>query len=90
MERDHTCPAKTENKPKRLAEVIIGETQRIKFTDNELNRVLGGGIVPGSLVLLGGQPGIGKSTLLLQICLRIVGPLGREYGQVFWVDKQGS
>ena len=64
-------PSKTENKPKRLAEVVIGETQRIKFIDNELNRVLGGGIVPGSLVLLGGQPGIGKSTLLLQICLSI-------------------
>ena len=64
-------PSKTENKPKRLAEVVIGETQRIRFTDNELNRVLGGGIVPGSLVLLGGQPGIGKSTLLLQICLSI-------------------
>ena len=44
-------PSKTENKPKRLAEVVIGETQRIRFTDNELNRVLGGGIVPGSLIL---------------------------------------
>lgn len=64
-------PKSMENKPKRLDEVIIGETQRLRFSDNELNRVLGGGIVPGSLVLLGGQPGIGKSTLLLQICLRI-------------------
>jgi len=64
-------PKANDNKPKRLDEVVIGETQRLRFTDNELNRVLGGGIVPGSLVLLGGQPGIGKSTLLLQICLRI-------------------
>jgi DNA repair protein RadA/Sms len=39
-------------------------------TDSELNRVLGGGIVPGSLILLGGEPGIGKSTLLLQISLK--------------------
>lgn len=44
---------------------------RIITPDNELNRVLGGGIVPGSLVLLGGEPGIGKSTLLLQLALRI-------------------
>jgi DNA repair protein RadA/Sms len=40
-------------------------------TDSELNRVLGGGIVPGSLILLGGEPGIGKSTLLLQISLKL-------------------
>ncbi len=40
-------------------------------TDGELNRVLGGGIVPGSLILLGGEPGIGKSTLLLQISLKL-------------------
>ena len=40
-------------------------------SDKELDRVLGGGIVPGSLVLLGGEPGIGKSTLLLQVALRL-------------------
>ena len=40
-------------------------------TDQELNRVLGGGLVPGSLTLLGGEPGIGKSTLLLQISLKL-------------------
>ena len=40
-------------------------------TDEELNRVLGGGLVPGSLTLLGGEPGIGKSTLLLQISLKL-------------------
>ena len=44
---------------------------RIETSDNELNRVLGGGIVAGSLILLGGEPGIGKSTLLLQVVLRI-------------------
>ena len=40
---------------------------RIRFESNELNRVLGGGVVPGSIILLAGEPGIGKSTLLLQI-----------------------
>ena len=39
--------------------------------DNELNRVLGGGLVPGSLVLIGGEPGIGKSTLVMQTVLRM-------------------
>jgi DNA repair protein RadA/Sms len=42
---------------------------RIQTTDNELNRVLGGGIVPGSVILLGGEPGIGKSTVMLQLAL---------------------
>jgi predicted ATP-dependent serine protease len=47
-----------------------GRTQRLVTPDQELNRVLGGGIVAGSLVLIGGQPGIGKSTLLLQVALQ--------------------
>jgi len=47
------------------------ELQRLKAPGTELNRVLGGGIVPGSVILLGGEPGIGKSTLLLQTALRI-------------------
>ncbi|MEC8738479.1 MAG: DNA repair protein RadA [Bacteroidota bacterium] len=46
------------------------EEQRIKFLDNELNNVLGGGLVPGSMLLLGGEPGVGKSTLLLQNALQ--------------------
>lgn len=50
----------------RLDEVIINEEKRIVTTDAELNRVLGGGIVPGSIVLVAGEPGIGKSTLFLQ------------------------
>ncbi|WP_116124294.1 DNA repair protein RadA [Lewinella sp. IMCC34183] len=57
-------------KPVRLDEVTAGEVQRFIAPDRELNRVLGGGIVPGSIVLFGGQPGIGKSTLLLQLALR--------------------
>ncbi len=55
------------NKPKNIAEIQTGNTIRIETTDQELNRVLGGGIVHGSLILVAGQPGIGKSTLLLQI-----------------------
>ncbi|MFN0176950.1 MAG: DNA repair protein RadA [Saprospiraceae bacterium] len=54
-----------------LDQVQTGKTPRLATPDQELNRVLGGGIVPGSLVLIGGQPGIGKSTLLLQIAMKI-------------------
>lgn len=54
-----------------LKHVQTGQTQRLASPDQELNRVLGGGIVPGSLVLIGGQPGIGKSTLMLQVALQI-------------------
>lgn len=54
-----------------LNEVITSEEQRIALPDKELNRVLGEGLVPGSLVLMGGEPGIGKSTLLLQLSLSL-------------------
>lgn len=56
-----------------LAGVPAGEEERMKTQIEELDRVLGGGIVPGSLVLVGGDPGIGKSTLLLQVCQKIAG-----------------
>ncbi|MCU0419479.1 MAG: DNA repair protein RadA [Cyclobacteriaceae bacterium] len=59
------------NKPKKLDEITATAEVRIQTTDAELNRVLGGGIVPGSLVLIGGEPGIGKSTLMLQLGLSI-------------------
>ncbi len=58
-------------KPTAIKEVDIGAEQRINTAGNELNRVLGGGLVAGSVVLLGGEPGIGKSTLMLQIALRM-------------------
>ncbi|MDH5379881.1 MAG: DNA repair protein RadA [Cyclobacteriaceae bacterium] len=54
-------------KPLRLSEVEGSEEVRLQISDQELSRVLGGGIVPGSVVLLGGEPGIGKSTLMLQL-----------------------
>ncbi len=62
---------KTANKPRSISEIDYNEEQRIVCSDNELNRVLGGGIVPGSLVLIGGEPGIGKSTLMLQLSLSL-------------------
>ena len=58
-------------RPRRLSEIEAREEQRIDMHDDELNRVLGGGLVPGSLVLLGGDPGIGKSTLVLQTVMNI-------------------
>ncbi len=53
----------------KLSEIREIENIRVLTQDNELNRVLGGGIVPGSVILLGGEPGIGKSTILLQLAL---------------------
>ena len=58
-------------KPKTLEEMESTNEVRIFTPDQELNRVLGGGIVPGSLILIGGEPGIGKSTLMLQIGLAL-------------------
>lgn len=58
-------------KPILIKEVSSAQETRIDLYCEELNRVLGGGLVPGSLVLLGGEPGIGKSTLLLQVALKI-------------------
>ncbi|MDX5438703.1 MAG: AAA family ATPase, partial [Pontibacter sp.] len=65
--------AQVSNKPKPIADISYQEQQRIITQDQELNRVLGGGIVPGSMVLIGGEPGIGKSTLMLQIALSLQG-----------------
>ena len=54
-----------------IQKIHSGKTHRLVTPDGELNRVLGGGVVPGSLVLIGGQPGIGKSTLMLQVALQL-------------------
>ncbi len=61
------------NTPTRVGEIRAHAEPRMDMCDAELNRVLGGGLVPGSLVLLGGEPGIGKSTLILQTVLRMAG-----------------
>ena len=63
--------SKRVTKPLKIHEIDSTEEIRLDTRDGELNRVLGGGIVPGSLILLGGEPGIGKSTLLLQISLKL-------------------
>ena len=61
------------NQPITLENIEMARTQRISVGIEEFNRVLGGGIVPGSLILLGGDPGIGKSTLALQLALGLNG-----------------
>ena len=57
--------------PVRVEDITLSAEQRLDSLDEEFNRVLGGGIVPGSLVLIGGEPGVGKSTLMLQIALTL-------------------
>lgn len=73
-------------KPQRIDEINTQKTPRVKTKLAELNRVLGGGIVPGSLVLIGGDPGIGKSTLLLQVS----GQLSQEGHSVLYVSGEES
>jgi DNA repair protein RadA/Sms len=65
--RTSSRPHTSGNKPQELSQVETGDLPRFRLGFTEVNRVLGGGLVPGSLVLVGGEPGIGKSTLLLQI-----------------------
>jgi DNA repair protein RadA/Sms len=70
VETTVAAPARTsgrENPPQELSQVATGLSDRLPLPLTELNRVLGGGVVSGSLVLIGGDPGIGKSTLLLQV-----------------------
>ncbi|MDR2661092.1 MAG: DNA repair protein RadA [Lactobacillaceae bacterium] len=73
-------------KPQKISEITIKETARSMTGMNELNRVLGGGIVPGSMVLIGGDPGIGKSTLMLQLS----GSLSKSGGHVLYVTGEES
>ncbi|MBK8701751.1 MAG: DNA repair protein RadA [Saprospiraceae bacterium] len=74
---------KEKPKPRALTEIVTGHTQRIDTNDEELNRVLGGGLVYGSIVLVGGQPGIGKSTLMLQLAMK-------ANGKVLYVSGEES
>ncbi len=66
-----TSATKKVNKALKINEISLDKEDRISTNNNEFNRVLGGGLVKGSMILLGGEPGIGKSTLLLQIALTI-------------------
>lgn len=69
-----------------LISVNTDQDERIQTRIEELDRVLGGGIVPGSLILVGGDPGIGKSTLLLQVCQK----LGKENKSVLYISGEES
>ena len=81
----HKDLAKSENKPQKLNSYEAKETLRTSTGFGELDRVLGGGLVKGSLVLVGGEPGIGKSTLILQLCEKIQGE-----GKVLYVSGEES
>ena len=72
-------------RPMKLAEVTSIDVNRTKTDMDEFNRVLGGGVVPGSLVLIGGDPGIGKSTLLLQVSTQL-----SHQGTVLYVSGEES
>lgn len=75
-----------ENMPKNIREIKSGENERFKTNLKELDRVLGGGIVKGSLTLISGDPGIGKSTLLLQTANNIAS----YYGKVLYISGEES
>jgi DNA repair protein RadA/Sms len=72
--------------PRALSDITLSEEERVPTRISEFDRVLGGGIVPGSMVLIGGDPGIGKSTLLLQA----VAGLGRDGKKVLYVSGEES
>ena len=80
------APGGTEElKTTRISEIDMQSKQRMGTGFGELDRVLGGGIVPGSLVLVGGDPGIGKSTLLLQVCRNLA-----ETMEVLYISGEES
>lgn len=84
--RSRTTLTGKKMQPMRLNEVVARKEPRVKTDLEELNRVLGGGVVPGSMVLLGGDPGIGKSTLLLQVSQQ----LAATGGKVLYVSGEES
>ena len=71
VEKSKGVRQRSDSKVQKLQDVSVQEDQRLDMHSAELNRVLGGGLVPGSLVLLGGEPGIGKSTLALQVLMQL-------------------
>ncbi|SDZ62287.1 DNA repair protein RadA/Sms [Evansella caseinilytica] len=84
--RGYVTSAASISSPQPITKIERKEEQRINCHINELNRVLGGGIVPGSLVLVGGDPGIGKSTLLLQVS----GELAKHGQKVLYISGEES
>lgn len=73
-----------QHKPQLISEISTEREERIDTRINELNRILGGGLVPGSVVLLGGEPGIGKSTLALQVGMKLGG------SRIFYISGEES
>ncbi len=93
----HSEPAKTHlrgmnarSEPRRMSEIAGDAEERIPLPISEFARVLGGGVVPGSIVLVGGDPGIGKSTLLLQMALEMAGTPGKAEQKVLYVSGEES
>ncbi|PJF30055.1 MAG: DNA repair protein RadA [Phototrophicales bacterium] len=86
IKQDRQPVGTTRTKPQRLRETDMTEEERLFVPVAEFNRVMGGGIVPGSITLIGGDPGIGKSTLLLQVSAT----LANETGRVLYVSGEES
>ncbi|MGD0174473.1 MAG: AAA family ATPase, partial [Anaerolineales bacterium] len=84
--RNESFSAPAASHPRRLREVDGGEESRLPLPIEEFSRVLGGGVVPGSIILVGGDPGIGKSTLLLQASWA----LADKSGPVLYVSGEES
>ncbi len=76
--------------PRRMGDITGDAEERIPLPISEFARVLGGGVVPGSIVLVGGDPGIGKSTLLLQMALEMAGAQGTPGQKVLYVSGEES
>ncbi len=91
MEEPSTTPTSavrgltSQSQPQRLSEITGDAEERLKVSIDEFARVLGGGVVPGSIVLVGGDPGIGKSTLMLQMAMELA-----ERGMVLYVSGEES
>jgi DNA repair protein RadA/Sms len=86
VKQDRQTVGTLRSKPQRLRETDMTEEERLFVPVAEFNRVMGGGIVPGSITLIGGEPGIGKSTLLLQVSAS----LANETGTVLYVSGEES
>src|SRR5262249_18060004 len=84
--KNRGAPEGLRSAPQRLRDVSTEQGARFTVPVEEFSRVLGGGIVPGSIILVGGEPGIGKSTLLLQLS----GLLAQSVGRVLYVSGEES
>ena len=84
--REKALKARPNSEPESIANITVQESSRYTTGISEVDRVLGGGVLPGAAILLGGEPGIGKSTLLLQIADRIAD----SYGRVLYLSGEES